>query len=246
MDKDTHPSNPFMDPGLVSGYEALYETTGCRADRLEKALWARFLRGYPQAHTLLEIGCGTGHFTRWFAERGLYTAGIDVSPFMLQEAARRSDTSYVQGNALHLPFRGHSFDLVLMNTTLDFFPHPRHAVKEALRVARSGQLLGVLNKHSLLGCRLKKPAEIPWDAARLYTPNEHFKIIPESAGRRRVRIHWRIPLFPFLPCSLPLPWGGFIGVNVDMRRSIDGTLQVRQHQMTNTSIPRTTSTAGEE
>ena len=52
-------------------YEAWYETAGRRADRLEKALFKQLMTGFPHAHTLLEIGCGTGHFARWFGELGL-------------------------------------------------------------------------------------------------------------------------------------------------------------------------------
>ncbi|MBN1135320.1 MAG: hypothetical protein JXM73_01975, partial [Anaerolineae bacterium] len=60
--------NPFANLGLASGYEAWYETTGRRADRLEKALLKQLLARFPQASSLLEVGCGTGHFTRWLKE----------------------------------------------------------------------------------------------------------------------------------------------------------------------------------
>jgi hypothetical protein len=56
--------NPFVDPALVAGYETWYQTTGRRADRLEKELLAWLLARFPSAGTLLEVGCGSGHFTR--------------------------------------------------------------------------------------------------------------------------------------------------------------------------------------
>jgi hypothetical protein len=58
--------NPFASPGAASGHEARYENTGRRADRLEKALMRQLLAHCPWASSLLEVGCGTGHFTRWF------------------------------------------------------------------------------------------------------------------------------------------------------------------------------------
>jgi ubiquinone/menaquinone biosynthesis C-methylase UbiE len=68
--------NPFKNPAFVEGYETWYEeTTGRRADRQEKALFQRVLADFPAVHTLLEVGCGTGHFTLWFQERGLQAVG---------------------------------------------------------------------------------------------------------------------------------------------------------------------------
>jgi len=75
--------NPFTNLDMALGYEAWYDGTGRRAHRLEKALLKRLLACFPQAGTLLEVGCGTGHFTRWFDERGLQAAGLDLSQPML-------------------------------------------------------------------------------------------------------------------------------------------------------------------
>ena len=87
--------NPFTNPTIAAGYEAWYETSGCRADRLEKALLKRLLTGFSRARTLLEVGCGTGHFTRWFDERGLQAMGLDLSSPMLAEAVRLGSPPYV-------------------------------------------------------------------------------------------------------------------------------------------------------
>ena len=97
--------NPFENPAIVEGYEACYETTGRRADRLEKALLQKLLDGFPAVHTLLEVGCGTGHFTRWFQERGLQAVGLDRSTLMLAEAVRLGRLQCVHGDALSLPSR---------------------------------------------------------------------------------------------------------------------------------------------
>jgi len=83
-----HPVNPFDDTAIATDYEKWYSTTGKRTDRLEKSLLKRILSCFPTSHTLLEVGCGTGHFTRWFAEQDLFTAGVDISQPMLTEAKR--------------------------------------------------------------------------------------------------------------------------------------------------------------
>jgi ubiquinone/menaquinone biosynthesis C-methylase UbiE len=89
--------NPFAKPDTAWAYEAWYETTGRRADRLEKALFRQMLARFPQASSLLEIGCGTGHFTRWFKELGLRTAGLDLSLPMLAEAICLGSVRCIRG-----------------------------------------------------------------------------------------------------------------------------------------------------
>ena len=58
------PSNPFDDPAVAARYEDWYSGPGQRADALEKSLLKGLLADFPGARTVLEVGCGTGHFTR--------------------------------------------------------------------------------------------------------------------------------------------------------------------------------------
>jgi SAM-dependent methyltransferase len=97
-------SNPFADSAFVFGYEAWYETTGRRADRLEKALLKQLLVRFPRVSTILEVGCRTGHFTCWFGEQGVRVVGLDLSRPMLAEAVCLVRPPYVCSGALALPF----------------------------------------------------------------------------------------------------------------------------------------------
>ena len=206
--------NPFASPAIVAGYEAWYGTAGRRADRLEKALLKRLLAGFPRASTILEVGCGTGHFTRWFGEQGLQAMGLDLSRPMLAEAARLGSPPCVHGDALALPFSTGAFDLVALVTTLEFLPEPVQALAEALRVARQGLILGVLNRQSLLGRRSKREGGPIWGVAQLFTPAELSRLVHRAAAGRPAGIIWRTTLWPFWSGVLPLPWGGFIGMAV--------------------------------
>ena len=107
-------SNPFTDLSIVAGYEAWYQTTGRRADYLEKALLGRLLAGFAGASTVLEVGCGTGHFTRWFSEQGLRAVGLDLSRPMLTASARRDLPLLVEADMLNLPFPARSADACIM------------------------------------------------------------------------------------------------------------------------------------
>ena len=208
--------NPFTNPTIVAGYEVWYETTGRRADRLEKALLKRLLAGSPHARTILEVGCGTGHFTRWFGEQGLQAVGLDFSSPMLAEAVRLGSPPYVQGDALALPFPAGAFDLVALITTLEFVPDPVQVLAEATRVARHGLILGVLNRQSLLAWRRKRSGEPLWQEARFFSPAELVHLVQQAAAGKQVKIVWRTTLWPVWPGQLPLPWGGFIGMAVSI------------------------------
>jgi SAM-dependent methyltransferase len=216
--------NPFTDPATVTGYEAWYETVGRRADRLEKGLLRRLLACFPEARTMLEVGCGTGHFTRWFCELGLRAAGLDVSPAMLAEAAHLHSPPCVLGNGLALPFATGAFDLSVLITTLEFVADPAQALVEALRVARCGLILGALNRHSMLGWRLKRSGQSLWQMAHFFTPSELTHLVRRAAVRKPARIIWRTSLWPLWPEPLPLPWGGFIGLAIQ----VPGTSGLRQ------------------
>jgi ubiquinone/menaquinone biosynthesis C-methylase UbiE len=211
---DILPINPFANPAIVAGYEAWYETTGRQADRLEKALLKRLLAGFPEVRTLLEVGCGTGHFTRWFSEQGLQVTGLDLSPPMLAEAARLRSPPCVRGDALALPFPGGAFDVVALITTLEFVADPVQVLVEAARVTRQGLILGVLNRQSLLAWRLRRSGQTLWRTARFYTPVELVRLVQRTAAGKRVKVVWRTTLWPVWPGELPLPWGGFIGMAV--------------------------------
>lgn len=212
-------SLPFDDAVYAERYEEWYSGRGRRADRLEKRLLGSLLGSFPGAETALEVGCGTGHFTRWLAGRGLRVVGLDISQAMLTTARKWNGLAYVLGDALALPFADRSLDIVALVTTLEFVPDSQRALSEAARVGRRGLLLGVLNRYSFPALGRKIPARPPWDKARLFSPSELAKSVRNATGMRFARIRWRTTLWP-LPGlrSLPLPWGGFIGMAVQFRQ----------------------------
>jgi ubiquinone/menaquinone biosynthesis C-methylase UbiE len=111
-------------------YDEWYEGTGRFAERNRPA-WdellnelAGALRSLPPARTL-DVACGTGYATRWLP--GAVT-GLDQSASMLAIAAERLPyASFVQGDALALPFPDDSFDRV---TTMSFYGHLEGAERE--------------------------------------------------------------------------------------------------------------------
>jgi SAM-dependent methyltransferase len=204
-------------------YEAWYETPeGRRADELEKAVLGWLLQSFSGAGSVLELGCGTGHFTRWLSDRGLAAVGLDLSAAMLAEAQALGGIPLIRGDGRRLPFADGVFDLAALVTALEFLERPREALAEALRVARRGILLGVLNRWSLLGLQRRLAGLFQptvYDAARFYGVGELKRLLQSVAGEKR-RVVWRTTLFPRCwPWPRPrLPWGGFVGMALIVSR----------------------------
>lgn len=122
---------------------------GRSASEIEKKLLFR-LWAPSSSERVLEVGCGTGVFLNWIAQMGHQVTGIDASPPMLDIARSRLPRRIVldRGYAEHLPYEDNAFDSVFLINTLEFADDPVQAFSEAVRVARSHVLLGVLNKYS--------------------------------------------------------------------------------------------------
>ena len=208
-------ANPFIDMRVASHYEQWYVGRGRRAAQLEKQLLAKLLAGFPNARTALDVGCGTGYFTRWLASLGLEVVGLDSSLPMLTEARRRGEAPFVLADALALPFGARTFDLVIFVTSLEFVADQTLALIEASRVARCGLLLGVLNRWSVTTLSYRVSGRALWRSARFFSPAQLRRLIRSSLDKRVEALRWRTTLWP-LPGlgDLPLPWGGFIGMAV--------------------------------
>lgn len=206
-------TNPFTTNEIAAGYESWYQTVGRRADVEEKSLLKWLLAKYTKPHTILDVGCGTGHFTRWFAELGYQVIGLDLSMPMLNVARDIHSQPYLHGDAYNLPIATQSFDLVVFITTLEFLSDPKKALQEALRVATKGIILGVINAKSQLGRQYKHLGGPIWETARFFTIAELRRMVRHVSGEN-VSIAWRSTLWSLWPGALPLGWGGFIGMAV--------------------------------
>jgi len=136
-----------MDP---AEYDAWYATARGRwiAAREFALLWDLMQPG--PGESLLDVGCGTGHFSRRFAAAGLEVTGADPDRAALAYARDRGLVRYVAADAAALPWPARSFDWVTAVTSLCFVAEPERALAEAWRVARRGVALGLLNRRSLL------------------------------------------------------------------------------------------------
>lgn len=62
--------------------------------------WYRFLRRYMKKKgTVLDLGCGTGEFTRRLVKDGYSVTGIDISEAMLKSAEKKMEDMGLKGNS---------------------------------------------------------------------------------------------------------------------------------------------------
>jgi ubiquinone/menaquinone biosynthesis C-methylase UbiE len=86
---------------------------------------------------VLDVGCGTGlvaNRINLVSQKFCAIAGVDINEGMLTVARRNPQIEWHQGSATELPFADGSFDVVLCQQGLQYFPDRDKAMKEMARV----------------------------------------------------------------------------------------------------------------
>jgi ubiquinone/menaquinone biosynthesis C-methylase UbiE len=92
---------------------------------------------------VLEVGCGRGSLSSYFADAGWKCTLLDYSPAVLETAAKifaqyGHEASFVHGDANQLPLPDNSYDLTFSIGLLEHFENVRPVITEQLRVLRPG------------------------------------------------------------------------------------------------------------
>jgi len=214
---------------LANKYDSWYDSAkGRMYDRLEKKAISRYLPPNAKGKTLLEVGCGTGHWSRFFSEYGFEVTGVDVSERTINIAKSKniSNASFQLADGHSLPFEDSSFDVTAAITTLEFVSDAEAVVQEMIRCTRQsgGQLLvGVLNAMARLNRNRKQRPESPYAKARLFSPSQ-LKQLLEPFGQLSMVTSGFVPkqtillplaaLFDAIGRFLHIPYGAFIAAEV--------------------------------
>ncbi len=94
----------------------------------------------PQKPKTIDLGCGTGAFTRKFANAvNSHTFGLDISSKSTQLATKLSpDILYLTGDIEHCPIKNNTFDIVLLSGVLHHFPNFLPCLNESYRILKPG------------------------------------------------------------------------------------------------------------
>ena len=212
----------FFNRDHTDTYELWYEGRYKRAEVWQKKIIERLITKDERVKTLLEFGCGTTRFTRWWQEIGIQATGGDISPFMLGQGVHLFKGDLVLADAHHMPFKDHSFDALAFITTFEYYKNPVKVIREAARVGRYSMVFGMMNRNSPKVVRRriqqtfgKNPFYV---TATFYTPKKLRKVIDEALQGRDYTVSWRTTGLPqwFPVQEWDQPYGDFFGLHVQL------------------------------
>jgi SAM-dependent methyltransferase len=96
---------------------------------------------------LLDLGCGSGTYSVWFAELGAQVVGLDLSETMISLAQAKANERGVQPDFRvadirePLPFAEDEFDVVFTGTALHYVGDIEAVMKQVARVMKPGARL---------------------------------------------------------------------------------------------------------
>ena len=210
----------FFNREHTDTYEQWYDGRYKRAEVWQKKIMEELVSADPRVNTLLEFGCGTTRFTRWWKEIGIEATGGDISPLMLSQAIHLFDGDLVMADSHHMPFKDNSFDSLAFITTFEYYRDPVKVIREAARVGKFGIAMGMMNRNSPKVVRRriqeifgKNPFYL---TATFYTPEKLTKIIHEALKGRDYSIRWKCTGLPkwFPVQQWNVPVGDFFGLYV--------------------------------
>jgi ubiquinone/menaquinone biosynthesis C-methylase UbiE len=218
----------FTQEKTAKTYEAYYETKYKRADLLEKKILTQLFAQFPQAKNVLEVGCGTAHFTRWMQHSlSLEAIGVDASKAMLKEAKKHwPKGALMLGEAANLPVKDKSVDVAVFITSLEFISDAEAAIEEAARIAKRGIVLGLINKNSVGVLKKKFQAATHKNSfyrqAKFYSQTDIERmldrVVPEGYEIALAETSVFPKVFGDVESSV-LPLGDFLGLAVKLRNT---------------------------
>ncbi len=140
--------------------------------------------------TVLDIGCGTGEFSRLLAHRSSEVLAIDLSPNMIEIAKQRSqefsNINFQVTDILKWQFPEKKFDVIVSIATLHDLPVESllPKLKAALKPGGKLVILDLVKNINLLD-KLSDLIAVPLNWLFRISKNRHIKPSPEAAAAMR-------------------------------------------------------------
>jgi ubiquinone/menaquinone biosynthesis C-methylase UbiE len=157
------------------------------------------------AHSVLEIGCGTGNDIYRMASllpNKSKITGIDKSAFMIEKAQNnqiykcKENIEFKIADARVLPFKSSSFDRCRVDRTLQHIENPQQVINEAYRILKSNGIFVAYDNDwssfslSLTNNRLSRIVENYWcDAFVNGRIASHLKAYFSTSGFKNITIY---------------------------------------------------------
>lgn len=177
LDGQSNTGSVFDFGQVAQEYDRWYATAKGQAhDKVQKADVQHLLGFSPRKARLLDIGCGTAHWSRFFASLGYTVVGVDAAPEMIRVAQNRNSpgvTVHV-AEASALPFPDASFDVAAAMAVLEFLSNPEAVLQEMVRCTKpQGRILiGSLNRLAPVNRQRLAERKEPYASGHLFSPDE--------------------------------------------------------------------------
>lgn len=143
--------------------------------------------GIQKGMHILEVGCGTGYFSRYLSKgtECVHYTGIDLDEGFIKAAQAvhgNNKSDYLLGSAYELPFEDDFFDGVISHAFFNCASQPKTAIREMLRVVKPGGRVTAVMPMSLhyetwhLGYY---PDTCTWVEGILKFQNKMYKVLSE-------------------------------------------------------------------
>ncbi|KAM0342044.1 hypothetical protein ACHAPU_009772 [Fusarium lateritium] len=172
----------------------------------------------PEGSQILDAGCGVGHVTRYFAQRGMRMLGIDIIDWQIEEARSVAKRANVSSQMRIEKMDYHHLDLIDDASldgvyTMQSISHaydPKRAIAEFFRVTRPGGRIAMVeverrvsNTHDDPNQRLTQVMKMVNEYTVMPTNEaahlDYFKDLLEEAGYVHVEVRdWQPHIMPII------------------------------------------------
>lgn len=160
-----------------------------REERGREALLCFKAEEHDVKHGLLvDVGCGKGYLTAYFARQGIDSIGIDINKKNIQEWKRLNrKADYVLGDALRIPLKSNCGRTLVLNDVLEHIPyHQAYALMEELKRISSEPAkiyISVANRYEIREPHTQIPfltwlPRCMWEKVCLFLKNHRFNCYP--------------------------------------------------------------------
>ena len=173
-------------------YDLLNHILSANIDKRWRRRVVKRLQGLmPPGAQVLDVGCGTGDLSiELFEKTDAEVVGIDFCEPMLRLAQQKApQLTFINGDALQLPFPDASFDAITIGFVLRNLSSVAGGLAEFKRVLRPGGWLAILEfSHPTVPgvrqiVRFYYSSLLPWIGGKLSGSSHAYQYLPDSIAR---------------------------------------------------------------
>lgn len=198
----------------IQGAEMLYRTRSIRFRNEYREQYIKAM-GLKDGINILEIGCGPGllchRLKEWLPDSSI--TGLDRDEYFIEYAKAKSlerelDCTFIQGDAINLPFQDNSFDACTSHTVIEHISTIPF-LEEQYRVCRPGGVVSVMSSRTEAAINTENWQPPTGEEQELWNRVE--------AASKECDKNYKVCAYP---CSVPdipryMEETGFVNVSVD-------------------------------